>query len=633
MKSFLVRWLGVALVASLAAPLSAQITNLPPGTTTVPVVYALPPPPGIIEDVTPIVTRSNGVAAVRSFSGLPDREIQPVPGGGRAEFGLLKAFFPVDVRAGGPVTLTAPDGRVLSFQATFIALHDLASNQSLLLAELTNRVGEIIGANEVIYTNCFDTLGADLRYRLSETGSALEQDLLLLEAPELPPAFSPENTRLEIWTAWFASAPVATSRQTIDLRATEPSGLLPPSLMENVGLDFGAARIVNGRAFSSSAQDETTPVGKSWVHLGGLDWLIESVDYLAVKAKLDLLPKARRSASNARPQSQREALIRSLATQKTAVPAAAPGSGPGDAAQTQPQLAARATLGRGQAATASPPQFVLDFVIVSSVPVPSGVVSWWPAGGNALDVITNNHGTLNSPVAYGPGEVGPGFIFSGGYVAATNSASLNPTNGLTVETWLYFTNSANMPAINKDTPTGRQYLISKFSNNKIRACVNSTNGSYYFTESQTVLQTNTWYHVALTYDAATSNLKTYINGVLDTNGVASGSMVAKTSPLNLGGAASWGYYWKGGLDEPAIYDRALGDSEILAIYNAGAAGKINPQLYHRAHQHCRVVAGRWPCLRSGPHECCHGERCHLRIRRRGSGIFLQRHQLRCDRCQ
>ncbi len=138
-----------------------------------------------------------------------------------------------------------------------------------------------------------------------------------------------------------------------------------------------------------------------------------------------------------------------------------------------------------------------------------------------------------------------------------------------------------MPALNKDTPTGRQFLLSKYSNNKIRACVNSTNGWFYFTESQTVLQPNTWYHVALTYDAATSSLRTYINGILDTNGAAVGSMVATASPLNLGGAAAWtpyypDYRWQGGLDEPAIYDRALGASEILALYNAGAAGKLNP---------------------------------------------------------
>lgn len=35
-------------------------------------------------------------------------------------------------------------------------------------------------------------------------------------------------------------------------------------------------------------------------------------------------------------------------------------------------------------------------------------------------------------------------------------------------------------------------------------------------------------------------------------------------------------FFKGIIDEPAVYGRALGQSEIQAIYNSGVAGKIDP---------------------------------------------------------
>ncbi len=75
-------------------------------------------------------------------------------------------------------------------------------------------------------------------------------------------------------------------------------------------------KIVTGHAFSSTAQDEQTPVGRRGSALTtGIGWL-KPLTYLA-KAKLDLLPAARGSALNAPPKSRREAMIRALARRTT----------------------------------------------------------------------------------------------------------------------------------------------------------------------------------------------------------------------------------------------------------------------------------------------------------------------------
>ncbi len=110
-----------------------------------------------------------------------EQVIQSSPGGAWRFWAAEDVLFPFDVKAGSPVVITAPDARPLSFRATFLALHDLASGQSLLIAEVTNRIGLIVGADQVIYTNAFDTLLADIRYHY--TRQSLEQDIVLHGKP------------------------------------------------------------------------------------------------------------------------------------------------------------------------------------------------------------------------------------------------------------------------------------------------------------------------------------------------------------------------------------------------------------------------------------------------------------------
>jgi len=63
-------------------------------------------------------------------------------------------------------------------------------------------------------------------------------------------------------------------------------------------------------------------------------------------------------------------------------------------------------------------------------PAPSGLVSWWPAAGNAKDIAGTNNGTLKGgAIATAPGMVGNAFHFDGtnGYVQipAINNATTN----------------------------------------------------------------------------------------------------------------------------------------------------------------------------------------------------------------
>lgn len=509
-----------------------------------------------VENPSGSLVRSNAANVGAKASWATPQVIRAVPGGGFADYGLQKVFFPLDAKGKQPLTILTPDGRTLACRATFLALHDLASDQHFMLAEVTNQMGMIVGADQVVYTNAFDTLEADLRYRY--TPYSLEQDILFHEKPRLPKDFLPENVRLEVWSEWFDSEPTAKETQFIDLRTGDPIGLSGPSLMGDQSVDFHGMKIGAGHAFSGDVEGERIPVGKLWERIDGRDWLIETVDYLSVKGKLEGLPTSRGSAAVSRPKSKREALIRSLAQNQESNPS------------SRPMLMAAVR-------TSKQPEFVMDFVIVSGVPVPAGVISWWPAVGNTNDACGTNRLTWIGGTNYNAGKVGQAFSFTGNnYLVATNATGLGPTNGLTVEAWVWITNGASGIRVIalKGNASGWQYLLGlDTTNHTVYAMVDTAS----FVTNTSALSVQTWYHLAMTYEPSSNLLCLYVNGQLQPSGTVYNGLVANTNPFYVGGTADPNNSWRfsGRIDEPAVYGRALSASEILAIYNAGVAGKVN----------------------------------------------------------
>ena len=83
----------------------------------------------------------------------------------------------------------------------------------------------------------------------------------------------------------------------------------------------------------------------------------------------------------------------------------------------------------------------------------------------------------------------------------------------------------------------------------------------------------------MTYDG--SNIKLYVNGVLDTTtpktGTLSGDGCAQIGRYNTGGCDnSPSSYFNGLIDEVRIYNYALTADQILMDYNQGAAIRFGP---------------------------------------------------------
>jgi hypothetical protein len=214
------------------------------------------------------------------------------------------------------------------------------------------------------------------------------------------------------------------------------------------------------------------------------------------------------------------------------------------------------------------------------VAAPSGLVSWWPANNNANDIIGGNHGTLTGGATFTTGKVGTAFNFDGvnDTVIVPDASSLRLTSQLTIEAW-----------IKPRSIGGDQSIVAKVGgvggNNGYQLAISGSSLIGQFNSpgedwpSQWItfdgpIAPNVWTHVAWTYDQ--SAMKLYVNGQLvATEVIGAHAINTSSSPLRISGDDNNHVYFNGQIDEPAIYNRALLDTEIAAQYNASIAGKCN----------------------------------------------------------
>lgn len=215
--------------------------------------------------------------------------------------------------------------------------------------------------------------------------------------------------------------------------------------------------------------------------------------------------------------------------------------------------------------------------------LPSGIVAWWKAEGNANDFLGVNNGNLQNGIAFTSGAVGQAFSLDGidDHVKINGSSSLDvgASNGLTVEAWINPADaSVQKPIVewHNGTGFGVHFWISVFRDNDLYANIVGTNGAWNrIATAAPVITTNEFQHVAVTYDKSSGIARLFRNGV----------MVAETNLgiLNPATAPNFDVYigqrgaerFKGSIDEPSIYNRVLSTAEIQAIYAAGSSGKCN----------------------------------------------------------
>jgi hypothetical protein len=236
---------------------------------------------------------------------------------------------------------------------------------------------------------------------------------------------------------------------------------------------------------------------------------------------------------------------------------------------------------------------LLTVNIPPGITQPAGIVSWWPAESNANDIISGNHGIAQN-ITYANGEAGQAFVFNGSssQIRVPASASLNVGlgGGLTIETWVNPERNSFQELCewnqNNGVSSGAAQIGTHMEINEAPGdgsfwggLVDTSGISHNLNSTNGLITTNSFQHLAMTYDKASGVAALYRNGVAVavTN---LGVFTPQTSfDFFLGNRPSGvftGNFFQGKMDEVSVYNRALSSSEIQVIYSAGSAGKVIP---------------------------------------------------------
>jgi hypothetical protein len=220
---------------------------------------------------------------------VPSQEVIDIlpDGSAAATNGQHQVYFPEDIY-NGVIKLVMPDGTQLQSQPVGLSYDD--GSNTVMIAELRNSIGQLISPNQVIYTNAFTGLDADLLYTYTKAG--FEQDVILNEQPPAPEYYglNPQTAQLQVLTEFF-NPPQPT---IITTPLPEQAGV---ALTDDT-LGFGMMNMIQGRAFllGTNIEDEQATVGKQWLSLDGRHFLIEEVPMAAIADELSELPPPQTSS-------------------------------------------------------------------------------------------------------------------------------------------------------------------------------------------------------------------------------------------------------------------------------------------------------------------------------------------------
>jgi hypothetical protein len=230
-------------------------------------------------------------------------------------------------------------------------------------------------------------------------------------------------------------------------------------------------------------------------------------------------------------------------------------------------LTAVATLGLTAATMAQVPNYVPT----------NGLVGWWPFNGNANDVSGNgNNGTVNGATLTTDrfGNSNSAYSFDGNTnCIATSSqicSDLN-TNEVTVSMWSY-SNVIQAQSLFEEIPNNPNYRINAHINyTQLGATFwdygNLSSGGR-ITGIDNSSQLNQWDHYIFTASMANNSMKVYKNGTIILQGNYT-SGYSSIGDISFGGNPS---YFAGKIDDIGIWNRALNQQEITALYNGGTVG-------------------------------------------------------------
>ncbi|MFC1731125.1 LamG-like jellyroll fold domain-containing protein [candidate division KSB1 bacterium] len=178
------------------------------------------------------------------------------------------------------------------------------------------------------------------------------------------------------------------------------------------------------------------------------------------------------------------------------------------------------------------------------------------------------------------------YVSSGLPVLFTNIAG----NDFTIECWVKVTNTATQRVIFAQYSASIFVSIMLNTSNQIYAYV--YNGSANGQNTSTALTNSQWTHIAVTWDASSSFIQVYINGIIQTLSSGGGSSTGSNNTMTIGSRTDGSQVFKGEIDDLRIWnhvrntcqiqtgmhsDFTLAQTGLVAYYkyNQGTAGGTN----------------------------------------------------------
>jgi hypothetical protein len=216
-----------------------------------------------------------------------------------------------------------------------------------------------------------------------------------------------------------------------------------------------------------------------------------------------------------------------------------------------------------------------------------GLVGWWPFNGNAQDQTSHaNHGKVNGATLTTDrfNRINSAYEFNGinNFIKVEYSESLSNVESITMSAWIYVDSMRN----------SEQGITTKW--NQIMDCPRIT-GAYTMilsklpeTNNQTtligattayigrdfknsmIISEKQWIHVAFTHDNFSGG-KMYTNGKLTGVFYRQGKICSSLNSLYFGADYNVGNlfrFFDGKLDDIAIWNRALTENEVMALYHS-----------------------------------------------------------------
>ena len=201
------------------------------------------------------------------------------------------------------------------------------------------------------------------------------------------------------------------------------------------------------------------------------------------------------------------------------------------------------------------------------------LVAHYKLNSNALDSSGNGHnGSWSGTEDYAAGKIGQAADFDGASYIDCNGR-FAPTGAFTYVFWIYRTTSSPRPFAQRGSAAGDFYWY-----------LSSSGGFYFWRKTgggdnavrwsgSLDVPMSAWSHVALVYDGD-NTLKFFVNGESEalTGSLSSSSHPTENFALGCGSPTQ---FFAGMLDDFRVYDEALPDWKINAIYNGGQGGESN----------------------------------------------------------